>query len=130
VIVGFGAAYATKKAGALGDSARAMGDVALVTQKKAQEIDRKHNVVERSKQAGAQAWEKAKAMDQKHNILVKTKEFTVFCFASVKDFCVRNRLLERSAEATEGAVTWAAQQINVNANNSASSTNNTGTGSS
>merc|ERR1712226_54760 len=88
VLLGFGAAYAaTKQDGAMGDSARALGDVALVTQQKAQEIDKRHN------------------------ILVKTKDFGLFCFNSTKDFCVRHRLAERTVDATQKAASWASEQI-------------------
>jgi len=111
VLLGFGAAYAAKKEGALGDSARAVGDIALLTREKAREIEEKHHVSTRSKEAAGKAWEKAKEMDRKHNILVKTKDFAVFCFQAVKDFCVRHRVAERTAEATGQAASWAAEQI-------------------
>lgn len=112
VLLGFGAAYAaTKQDGAMGDSARALGDVALVTQQKAQEIDQKHHVMENTKAAAEKAWEKAKEMDKRHNILVKTKDFGLFCFNSTKDFCVRHRLAERTVDATQKAASWASEQI-------------------
>mmetsp|Transcript_12192 Transcript_12192/g.15941 ORF Transcript_12192/g.15941 Transcript_12192/m.15941 type:complete len:237 (-) Transcript_12192:83-793(-) len=124
VLLGFGAAYCTKKEGALGDSSRAVGDVALLTQKKAEEIDQKHNIVEKSKVATGKAWGKVKEMDKKYNILVKTKDFAIFCFTSVKDFCVRHRVAERAADATGQAASWAAGKLEE-ANNS----NNGSTGS-
>jgi hypothetical protein len=48
LIFGFGAAYATKGKGALGDSARAIGDGALSAKAKAVEIRNKHKNAVRS----------------------------------------------------------------------------------
>ena len=69
---GFGAAFATQQEGFLGDSARAVGEVALAARSKAREINDKHNVVERAKLAGAQALDNAKALDQEHRIVERT----------------------------------------------------------
>lgn len=103
VILGFGAAYCTKKEGVLGDSARAFGDVAILSQEKAREIDQKHHVLEKSKSLAVRVWEKAKEMDKKHMILVKTKDFLEFCFTSVRNFGAEHHVGERTAEVTTTA---------------------------
>ncbi|KAL7557726.1 hypothetical protein ACA910_021059 [Epithemia clementina (nom. ined.)] len=125
ILLGFGAAYATKSEGAVGDSARAVGDVALSAKERAVEIDQKHNVVGKCKEVSGQAWEKAKEMDQKHNILSKTKDFFVFCAGSIQDFCQQNRVVERTVDAANRSASWAADQISnaveKNSNNNSSS---------
>ena len=100
----------------MGDSARAVGDVALNARDRAVEIDEKHNVVERCKEATGQAWEKAKEMDQKHNILVKTKDFFTWCAASVADFCQRHKVVEKSVDTASRCASWASEQIQNAAN--------------
>mmetsp|Transcript_14546 Transcript_14546/g.24127 ORF Transcript_14546/g.24127 Transcript_14546/m.24127 type:complete len:166 (-) Transcript_14546:334-831(-) len=77
ILTGFGIAYATKQQGAAGDAARAVGQLALEAKQKAQEVDRKHNLVQKGQIAASEAWEKAKETDRKHSILVKTKAFFV-----------------------------------------------------
>ena len=126
ILLGFGTAFATKKEGALGDSARAVGDVALVAQEKAKEIDQKHSVVQRCRVASAQTWEKAKEMDKKHHVLAKTQEFAIFCARSIKEFVQKHKVVERSADAVGQAANWATEQIN-NANNNSNSASNNGT---
>ena len=79
MLLGFGAAYAsTNTDGAVGDAARAVGDVALVAKEKAKQVDAKHNLVTKSKIAANEAWERAKQVDRKHNVLAKSKDFVVF----------------------------------------------------
>lgn len=77
IILGFGTAYYTEKDGAAGDTARAMGDVALSARNKAHELDEKHHIVDKSKEAAHKAWEKAKEIDREHHIVEKTKRAVV-----------------------------------------------------
>ena len=98
MILGFGVAYATEKQGAVGDTARAVGDVALSVRGKAIEIDDKHNVVGKSKVMAQEAFEKAKEMDRKHHILERTKDLLVYSWTSTVEFFRRNRVVERGVE--------------------------------
>lgn len=111
MILGFGAAYAAEKEGALGDSARAVGEVAITVRDKATEVNNKHHVVAKSKVAAAEAFENAKAMDQKHNLLERTGKFLVCSWNSLVDFVQRHHVVERSATAAGRGATWAADKI-------------------
>jgi hypothetical protein len=111
LILGFGAAYATEKRGAVGDTARAVGDVALSARKKAIEIDEKHKVVDKSKVMAQEAFEKAKEMDQNHHILERTKDLMVYSWTSIVDFCRRNRVLERSVQGVGRSAEWVAGKV-------------------
>ena len=75
ILLGFGAAYATKRDDEWGDSARAVGHVALTAQEQARALDEKHHIVQRSRTAAQHAWRKAQEFDRKHHILDKTSEF-------------------------------------------------------
>jgi hypothetical protein len=113
VLFGIGASYATTSntGSALGDSARAVGELALLAQQKAKDIDRKHNVQEWCTILAREAWENAKDLNQKHKILNKTKKFAMFSLESIQDFCARNRVIERGADATGRMSLWAVEQM-------------------
>mmetsp|Transcript_21175 Transcript_21175/g.27883 ORF Transcript_21175/g.27883 Transcript_21175/m.27883 type:complete len:151 (-) Transcript_21175:118-570(-) len=61
VAAGVGAAYATGKDGATGDIARAAGDVALSVRDKAKEVDEKHDLKTKTKNASLDAYERTKS---------------------------------------------------------------------
>jgi hypothetical protein len=111
MIFGLGAAYATKKEGAVGDTARAVGDVALSAREKAIEIDEKHNVVGKTKVAAEEAFEKAKELDQNHHFLERTKVFVVYSWNSIVDFVRRNHVLERSVDGVGKSAEWVAAKV-------------------
>jgi hypothetical protein len=118
-IAGFGTAYATKKEGPAGDIARAMGDVALTTRDKAIELDNKHRLVEKSKDAVIAGWEKAKALDQEHQILIKIKDFIIFSWRETVEFSRRHRLLERGVQGVGKGFEWLFRKLfHSNGNNS------------
>ena len=111
MLLGFGATYACEKPGAAGDTARAVGDVALSVRDKAREVDAKHHLVLRAQTTAAEAWSKAKELDQRHNILERAKEFAAHSFRVTVDFVRRHRLIERGVESVGKAVYWAADRV-------------------
>ena len=66
LMAGLGSAYAAKHKGGtcVGDTARAMGDVALIVQQKAIELDRKHDVVKTTQTAAKSTLATAKSFDE------------------------------------------------------------------
>jgi len=111
VVFGFGTAYAFEKQGAAGDAARAVGDLAISAKEKAQEIDRKHRVVDKSKAAASEAWEKAREADRQHRILDRTRAFLAVSFANLTEFIRRHNLVERSVEGVGKAAYWVADKM-------------------
>jgi len=111
MLLGFGAAYAADKDGAAGDTARAVGDLALTAREKAKGIDEKHHVVDKSKVAASEAWEKAQELDRQHKILERTRAFLVVSWAAVADFVKKHNLVERGVEGVGKALYWVAEKI-------------------
>ena len=111
VIAGFGTAYATQKSGAVGDIARALGEVALTTRAKAKELDEKHHLVDKTKQVAEDAWNHAKALDRKHHLMEKTKDFLMFSWNETVAFTRRHRLLERGVEAVGRGTDYVINQL-------------------
>ena len=111
MILGFGAAHATKKEGAVGDTARAVGDIALSAREKAREINQRHNVVERSSTAAQDAWQKAQDMDQEHHYLERGRNCAVKMWTALVDFVQRHNLIERGVNTIGRTVVWAAESI-------------------
>jgi hypothetical protein len=115
-LLGFGAAYATQKEGATGDAARALGDVAISTKEKALEVDKKHNVVNRSKEAAADVWGKAKKYDQQYNVLDKMKDVAVFSWKSFTDFIRDRRVLERGVDGVGRGYEYVSKKVSGESN--------------
>jgi hypothetical protein len=111
ILAGFGTAYATQQDGAAGDTARAVGQVALETKAKAQELDHKHNLVQKGQEAAADAWEKAKELDRKHNILERSQAFLVWSWQTILEQNRKHHLLERAVNATGRFLTFVFTKI-------------------
>lgn len=76
LITGGYAAYATSKDGAIGDAARAIGDVALNARDKAKEVDEKHDIVEKTKVSLREFGERAKAASREFTMRPKLDDGT------------------------------------------------------
>ena len=122
ILGGFSSAYAAKnKVGAVGDCARAMGDIALVAKAKALEVEEKHHVVDNTKQVAAGAWENAKEMDREYNICEKTKDAIVYTGKATVSFTVKHRLLEKGVQGMGRGMEFAADTLSANSSPSAAS---------
>jgi hypothetical protein len=108
ILTGFGTAYAATQSqeGAARDVARALGQIALQTRDKALELDRRHNLVVKGKQAVSEGWTKLKELDQKHQILEKGKAFVVWSWTQMAEQNRKHRILERAIEATGKALSF------------------------
>lgn len=111
ILLGFGAAHACRKEGALGDSARAMGQVALAARDKFRHVNQKHQIVERTQQAANDTWQKAQELDRNHRVLEQTKEFTVSTVTATTAFVQRHQIVERTVQTIQKVVGWAVDKI-------------------
>ena len=138
VIFGFGAAYFAGKddddedgGGATStatDAARAIGDLALNAKEKAEEIDRKHDVVGKAKVAASGAWEKAQDLDRQHRILDRTKNFLAASFTALTDFVKRHNLVERGVAGVGAGLEWVAKKISEKLESPCAAANNSADG--
>lgn len=111
ILAGFGTAYATKQGGAAGDTARAIGHVALEAKAKAIELDREHDLAQKGKDVAADIWEKAKEFDRKHNILERTKAFLLWSWETILEQNRKHHLLERAVNATGALISLVVTKI-------------------
>jgi hypothetical protein len=111
LLLGFGAAYATEQEGALGDSARAVGQVALAAKEHAKAINEKHNVVPRSQAAAQQAWNQAQAADRQHHILQRVGAWARQSFRTVCHMVQEHKLIERGVAGVGHAIYWVADKV-------------------
>ena len=109
--MGFATANATKRQDAWGDSARAMGYVALTAKEQAKIVNEKHHVVERSKEAAQMAWQQAQELDRKHHILERLSTLLRTSWKMASDFVHEHNLIERSFEGMTKAMKWAIEQM-------------------
>ena len=111
LLLGFAAAYATQRNDAWGDSARALGHVALTAQEQAHVVNEKHNLVERSRRVAQQTLRRAHDLDRKYNIRTKTIEVVHMAWEITCEFVTRHKLIERSVDGTNRAITWITEQL-------------------
>lgn len=114
-LLGFGAAYATQKEGAVGDSARAVGQVARTARLQAAAVNRKHGLVEKSKRLASDAWQTARDLDRRHGIIDQTVGFVQYTWRATTGFCQRHRVVERGIDGANQTLGWLAEQIDLNA---------------
>ena len=112
LLLGFGGAYAAenKEGHLVGDTAQAVGEVALSIRAKARVIDDKHKVVEQSQRAAAQVWTKAQQLDREH-ILNKTKDWALYSWNSTVMYIQRHNLVERGVVGMGTGVFWLMEKV-------------------
>jgi hypothetical protein len=121
VVLGFSTAYASQKEGAAGDIARSVGDIGLSIKEKAQQINRKHQLVDRSSVAATQAWESAKEYDRQHRILDKMLVALQQGWRHFVRFVQEHRLLERGVETAGRGYEYVAERVSGSGATSTSS---------
>jgi hypothetical protein len=98
IILGLVTLSYAKKEGAAGDVARGLGDVALVARDKAKELDDKHHIVDKSKDAASEAMDRLKKSRRNEELKQKSKRCFRKCFQQIVDYSRRHRLVERGSE--------------------------------
>merc|ERR1712038_712128 len=85
VVAGVAAAYGTSKPGVTGDTCRAAGDIAMVAKEKMMEVDKKHDVLNKTKEGANQIIDTAKKTNEKHQILANVKKLLACTLKNVGD---------------------------------------------
>ncbi|CAJ1949763.1 unnamed protein product [Cylindrotheca closterium] len=98
LVLGVGSHHYSKQEGAVGDCARALGEVSLVAKEKFQQVNNRHHLVDKSKEAAARTLDRVQQADQEHKIQEKVGYFVSHCYAVTLDFIYRHNLIERSKE--------------------------------
>ena len=103
ILLGGGTYYAAThrpEGDAAGDAARSLGDVALVVRDRANELNDKHDLVNKGKNAAGSLWQKSKAkgeeLDAKHDIVNKGKNLMERVLAKAIELNNEHRILERT----------------------------------
>ena len=109
--LGFGAAYAHDRPGAVGDASRAVGDLALLASIRAKEINEQHQVAEKTKLATAQMLQKAKDCDREHKVVDQAQNALVRGWNWTVRFVQKHNLIERGVQNVGKAVVWAAETL-------------------
>lgn len=113
-ILGFSAAYAAQhnpQNDVVGDSARAVGEIALHAKNKSMEINSKHRVVDKTLLAARDAWETAKELDRQHKLVQKAKDVAVYGSTATVDFVRHHKLVERGIEGLGNGVVWLTERV-------------------
>lgn len=111
VLTGAGAAIvASKDKGPAGDVARATGEFAVVTGSKvgeaAKEVNEKHSVLEKIKNALTSAWSMFQKFDEEHKISEKTKETMSDVSQKTVEFENKHHVMENILEGIQNGVNF------------------------
>merc|ERR1712154_158594 len=98
IAVGVGVAHGTKSSGATGDICRAFGDVGLIIREKAIDLNRKHSIVERTKENATNATNAAKDIERKHHLFENFKNILASTWDNLLLFEKKHNLLQRTKE--------------------------------
>uniref|UniRef100_A0A7R9Z7I3 Uncharacterized protein n=1 Tax=Pseudictyota dubia TaxID=2749911 RepID=A0A7R9Z7I3_9STRA len=100
LLAGGGTFYAARRRDSVaGDFARAVGDVALTARDKAEELDKKHHIVDKTKSAAEDAWEKAKQLEEEHHFLDKVRNALVIALEKTMAFNDQHHVLDKVTHA-------------------------------
>ena len=83
VVAGVAAAYGTTKGGVAGDACRAAGDIAIHAKEKALEMDKKHSIMNKTKQSANHLIIKAQKTNDKHKMMENFKKFMALTFKNI-----------------------------------------------
>mmetsp|Transcript_2088 Transcript_2088/g.3382 ORF Transcript_2088/g.3382 Transcript_2088/m.3382 type:complete len:285 (-) Transcript_2088:1148-2002(-) len=103
VVLGLGALYYADQEGAAGDISRAMGEVAIMARSRFRELDEKHHLLDKSKEAATAALAKLKEVERRHRAerrhkrKVKLQKFFAWCWKSFSDFERKHKLVEKTS---------------------------------
>ena len=97
-IAGFGAAYAVRKENAVGENARSLGKFGESVGEKAKELDRQHEISDKTKHVLGSAWSQVEKLDR--NIANKIQEFAANSWKASVAFTKDHKLIERGIENT------------------------------
>lgn len=86
LVAGGAAAYYSQRDGAAGDITRAMGEVAQTTGAKAKELNEKHHLVDKTKEAADSAWRNLQEINEKHHVTEKSKVAAASVWENLKEF--------------------------------------------
>lgn len=86
-VAGLAAAYGTTQDGAGGDICRAAGDVALTAKQKAVEVNKKHHLLDKTREEANRVLLSAKDLEQRHQILSKIKIVLMETLKNIGEVC-------------------------------------------
>ncbi|GMH66103.1 hypothetical protein TL16_g10209 [Triparma laevis f. inornata] len=99
LVAGAGVGIATMTSGTTGNVARSAGQLGVSVGGKAQELDKKHHIVDKTKAAGSTVISKAKKVDEKHHIVDKTKAAATKTMNAAVDFNKKHNITGKTANA-------------------------------
>lgn len=97
LVLGVGSHHYSKQEGAVGDCARALGEVAIVAKDKFQQVNDRHHLLNKGKQAASRTWDHMQQADREHKLQEKMGYFVSHCYAVTLDFVYRHNLVERAS---------------------------------
>lgn len=111
IAVGVGVAHGTKSSGATGDICRTIGDIGLSIREKAIHLNKKHNLVEKTKEGAKNVTKKAKEAEEEHQLLERFKLVLADTWDNLIYFERKNNLLQRTKEKVGQALSFIGEKM-------------------
>ncbi|KAL3945651.1 MAG: hypothetical protein SGBAC_000219, partial [Bacillariaceae sp.] len=98
LVFGVGSHHYSKQEGAMGDCARALGEIGIVAQEKFRQVDDRHHLVDKGKDAASRTLDRMKQADREHKLQEKLGHAVSHCYAVALDFIYRHNLIDRATD--------------------------------
>mmetsp|Transcript_19558 Transcript_19558/g.30094 ORF Transcript_19558/g.30094 Transcript_19558/m.30094 type:complete len:185 (-) Transcript_19558:123-677(-) len=108
---GVGAAALATQKGTGGDLARATGDLAVATGKKAKELDEKHHIMEQTKKCASSVARDLKKIDKEHRVTENLKKESKNLWDNAKKFDEKHNVSGKTASAMIGGAKYLSKQM-------------------
>eukprot|EP00549_Striatella_unipunctata_P016088 CAMPEP_0118696734 /NCGR_PEP_ID=MMETSP0800-20121206/14037_1 /TAXON_ID=210618 ORGANISM="Striatella unipunctata, Strain CCMP2910" /NCGR_SAMPLE_ID=MMETSP0800 /ASSEMBLY_ACC=CAM_ASM_000638 /LENGTH=203 /DNA_ID=CAMNT_0006595931 /DNA_START=156 /DNA_END=770 /DNA_ORIENTATION=- len=118
LLIGLSMAHYTRKDGATGDVARAIGEVGLLARDKARLVDAKHDLAKKSTESLVRTWGQLKELDRKHHILEHLKIVLVKSMQEAVHFNRKYHVLENMVNGMGKCLNYLGNKANGIDNNS------------
>lgn len=114
VLLGIATSCATHRQDEWGDSARAVGHVALEAHAQAKEMNQKHLLVEKGQRVARQALRQAQTWNGAYELTDKVKDLVHTSWMVTRDFAQKHKLVERSVHGLGQIMVWTVWQLQNN----------------
>lgn len=110
-LLGGATGLAATQDGAVGDAAKAVGQVAVICRHKAAELDEKHAISGKLRSACGSCWETTRQVTERHNVAETTQNLVASTVRGVQDANEKHQIVEKTARGIGGVAIYLNNQL-------------------
>lgn len=110
-LLGGATGLAATQDGAVGDAAKAVGQVAVICRHKAAELDEKHAISGKMRSACGSCWETTREMTERHNVAETTQNLVASTVRGVQNANEKHQIVDKTARGIGGVALYLNNQL-------------------